>query len=250
MPEIREKKPPERGLMEKRPKADIQELEREEKAKGHFAAGFGFYKLFWIFFIGCFLGVVIETIWCLITRGHYESRTGLIYGPLNLVYGFGALALTVSLYWLRKRSEIWVLIGSAVVGSVIEYLCSYVQERLFGSVSWDYSAMPFNLHGRINLLYSLFWGILGMVWIRELYPLLCRWILKIPNKVGKPLTWVLLVFMIFNSFMSGCAVLRWVERQKDRPPAVPLGAYFDRYYPDGRMEKIYANMKFISDREA
>lgn len=76
--------------MEKRPKADIQELEREEKAKGHFAAGFGFYKLFWIFFIGCFLGVVIETIWCLITRGHYESRTGLIYGPLNLVYGFGA----------------------------------------------------------------------------------------------------------------------------------------------------------------
>ena len=68
--------------------------------------------------------------------------------------------------------------------------------------------------------------------------------------MGKPLTWVLLVFMIFNSFMSGCAVLRWVERQKDRPPAVPLGAYFDRYYPDGRMEKIYANRKIISDREA
>lgn len=42
-----------------------------------------FYKLFWVFFIGCFAGVVLETIYCLIQRGHYESRVGLIYGRLT-----------------------------------------------------------------------------------------------------------------------------------------------------------------------
>ena len=248
MTEILETKPPEQETKkkhrEKRPKVDIQELEREEKAKGHFAAGFGFYKLFWIFFIGCFLGVVIETVWCLATRHHYESRTGLIYGPFNLVYGFGALALTVSLYWLRKRSEIWVLLGSAAVGSAIEYLCSYVQERLFGSVSWDYSAMPFNLHGRINLLYSLFWGILGMVWIRELYPRMCRWILKIPNKVGKPLTWALTAFMIFNCIVSCITVARWAERRQGMSASNSFWEFVDERFPNERMERIFANMSF------
>ena len=71
---------------------DIQAIEREEKAARHFARGMNFYKLFWVFFIGCFLGVVVETLWCLATRFHYESRVGLVYGPFNLVYGFGALA--------------------------------------------------------------------------------------------------------------------------------------------------------------
>ena len=67
----------------------------------------------------------------------------------------------------------------------IEYLCSFFQEMLFGSTSWDYSNIPFNLNGRICLLYSVFWGILGILWIKEIYPRMAVWILKIPNKVGK-----------------------------------------------------------------
>ncbi|MCI8497550.1 MAG: hypothetical protein HFE85_04795, partial [Clostridiales bacterium] len=27
-----------------------------------FASGYNYYKLFWIFFIGCFIGVVLETV--------------------------------------------------------------------------------------------------------------------------------------------------------------------------------------------
>lgn len=37
------------------------------------------------FFLWMFLGGVLETAWCILTRGHYESRTGLVYGPFNLV---------------------------------------------------------------------------------------------------------------------------------------------------------------------
>lgn len=221
---------------------DMAEIEREER--GHFAHGLNFYKLFWVFFIGSFLGVVVETIWCIVTRGHYESRVGLIYGPFNLVYGFGALALAVGLYWLRSKRDIHILLGGAFIGSVVEYVCSWVQEQMFHSYSWDYSKMPLNLHGRINLLYALFWGILAIWWVKDIFPLLSRWILKIPNRVGKPLTWFLLVFMIFNSFMSGWAVGRWVGRQDGQPPENALDAYFDEAYPDERMARIYANMEF------
>ncbi len=220
------------------------EIDYEEKITNHFAQGAAFYKLFWVFFIGCFGGVVIETLWCIITRGHYESRTGLIYGPFNLVYGIGALVLTYSLYQYRNRSSIYSFIGGFITGSVVEYLCSFFQEMAFGSTSWDYSAMPYNLNGRICLEYSIFWGLLGIFWIKTIYPFMATWILKIPNKVGKPLTTLLLVFMIFNSSMSGIAVKRWKDRTENKTASNIVERYFDNHYPDERMKKIYANLEF------
>ena len=226
------------------------QIDYREKQEAHFAQGMTFYKLFWVFFIGCFAGVVLETIYCLIQRGHYESRVGLIYGPFNLVYGIGALCLSGSLYQFRNRGRVFSFVGGFVVGSVVEYACSWFQEVCFGSTSWDYSNMPYNLNGRICLLYSIFWGILGIFWIKDIYPRMAKWILKIPNKVGKPLTWVLLVFMVFNSVMTLFTSLRWTARREGVEPRNAFEAYLDEHYPDERMQKIFANAEFTEDREA
>lgn len=223
------------------------QIDAAERKLRHFAQGASFYKLFWVFFIGCFVGVVVEIIWCMITKGHYESRTGLIYGPFNLVYGFGAALLSACLYRFRNRSKIFSFAGGLITGSVVEYVCSWVQEMIFGTTSWDYSNLPFNLNGRICLLYSVFWGILGVMWIKDIYPRMSRWILKIPNKLGKGLTWALLAFMIFNTVMSGLTVLRWTNRREGVPAANGFERYLDRHYPDERMQKIYANMIFPDD---
>ena len=226
------------------------QIDYREKQEAHFAQGMTFYKLFWVFFIGCFAGVVLETIYCLIQRGHYESRVGLIYGPFNLVYGIGALCLSGALYQFRNRGRVFSFVGGFVVGSVVEYACSWFQEVCFGSTSWDYSNMPYNLNGRICLLYSIFWGILGIFWIKDIYPRMAKWILKIPNKVGKPLTWVLLVFMVFNSVMTLFTSLRWTARREGVEPRNAFEAYLDEHYPDERMQKIFANAEFTEDHEA
>lgn len=226
------------------------QIDYREKQEAHFAQGMTFYKLFWVFFIGCFAGVVLETIYCLIQRGHYESRVGLIYGPFNLVYGIGALCLSGALYQFRNRGRVFSFVGGFVVGSVVEYACSWFQEVCFGSTSWDYSNMPYNLNGRICLLYSIFWGILGIFWIKDIYPRMAKWILKIPNKVGKPLTWVLLVFMVFNSVMTLFTSLRWTARREGIEPRNAFEAYLDEHYPDERMQKIFTNAEFTEDREA
>ena len=226
------------------------QIDYREKQEAHFAQGMTFYKLFWVFFIGCFAGVVLETIYCLIQRGHYESRVGLIYGPFNLVYGVGALCLSGALYRFRNRGRVFSFVGGFIVGSVVEYACSWFQEVCFGSTSWDYSGMPYNLNGRICLLYSIFWGILGIFWIKDIYPRMAKWILKIPNKVGKPLTWALLVFMVFNSVMTLFTSLRWSARRAGMPAGNAFEAYLDEHYPDERMQKIFANAEFTEDREA
>ena len=226
------------------------QIDYREKQEAHFAQGMTFYKLFWVFFIGCFAGVVLETLYCLIQRGHYESRVGLIYGPFNLVYGIGALCLSGALYRFRNRGRVFSFVGGFVVGSVVEYACSWFQEVCFGSTSWDYSNMPYNLNGRICLLYSVFWGILGIFWIKDIYPRMAKWILKIPNKVGKPLTWALLAFMVFNSVMTLFTSLRWTARREGVEPRNAFEAYIEEHYPDERMQKIFANAEFTEDREA
>ena len=54
-------------------------------------------KLFWVFIFGCVVGVAVETLWCILTLRRIESRAGVIYGPFNPVYGFGAVLFTTIL---------------------------------------------------------------------------------------------------------------------------------------------------------
>lgn len=222
-------------------------IDQQEQECDHFAKGLNGYKLLLVCFIGSFFGVIIEMLWCLVSRGYIESRAGLVYGPFNLLYGFGAVVLTVTLYKFRNRGAWISFLGGIIVGSVVEYVCSWGQEFVFGTRSWDYSKMPFNINGRICLLYSIFWGILGVLWIKNLYPRMAKLILKIPNRVGKICTWVLLAFFVVNTVMSGIALTRWSQRNAGIPAANTFWQTIDERFPDERMEKVYANMVFSED---
>lgn len=222
-------------------------IDHAETEASHFAKGMNAYKLMLLCFIGSFIGVVIELLWCYVKRGYFESRSGLVWGPFNLLYGAGAIALTLGLYRFRNRSSWISFLGGMIVGSVVEYLCSFGQEMLIGSRSWDYSGMPLNINGRICLLYSVFWGVLGVLWIKNLYPRVAKLILKLPNRVGHIFTWCATVFLIVNAIVSLLAVMRWAQRVDGITESSNiLWQFFDTYFPDARMSRIYANMKFGS----
>ena len=216
---------------------------REEQTR-HFAQGINFYKLALVCVIGSFAGVIVEMLWCLVWNGYLESRRGLVYGPFNLLYGVGALVLTLLLYKYRNRSWQLSFLGGMVVGSAVEYVCSWAQELAFGSRSWDYSAMPFNLNGRICLQYAVFWGILGVFWIKDLYPRMARLILRIPDRAGKIATWVLVAFLAVDAVVTVAAVTRWSQRLDGREASGAVETLLDRRFPDERMERIFANMEF------
>lgn len=226
---------------------DEREIERIEQEQNRFAQGINAYKLFWVFFLGSLLGVIVETAFCLLTRGHYENRVGVIWGPFNPVYGFGCVALTLGLYFLRFHRDLHILFFGAIIGSVVEYFCSWAQEQVFGSTSWDYSAAPYNINGRICLLYSLFWGILACYWIKNIFPLLNAWILRIPQRIGKALTWALCVLLCADMALSVWAVLRWTERSQGMPPRNAVERFFDARFGDERMQMLFPNMTFTSD---
>ena len=220
------------------------EIDISEKKNNSFARGINIYKILWIIFIGSFAGVIIEMAWCLLKNGYVESRRGMVWGPFNFLYGAGAALLSITLYRFRNHGQ-WVsFLGGMLVGSVLEYFCSWLQETLFGSRSWDYSGIPFNINGRICLLYSVFWGILGVFWIKRVFPFVSSFILKIPSKIGKILTWGIVIFFVIDLSVSGLAVWRWSKRMENIPPVNAIMETIDRQFDDERMERIFPNMVF------
>lgn len=214
-------------------------IQTKEKS---FASGINFYKLVWIFIIGSFIGVVMETIIRFSTIGYIESTKGVIYGPFSPVYGYGAVVFTLLLYKIRNISSIFIFIISAVIGGAFEFLSSWIQEVLLETISWEYSDLPLNLQGRTNLLFSIYWGVIGMIFIKHIYPFISRNVEKIPNKIGVIITWLLFVFMVFDIVISICAIKRQTQRNYDIPAKNKFEQFLDNAYTDDYLKKIFPNM--------
>lgn len=213
-----------------------------QSASSNHISEFSFYTLFLVFFLCCFLGVILETILDIFTNRPFTRRAGLILGPFNLIYGFGALIMTLGLYWTRKKNPLFTFFLGAILGTSFEYACSLIQEALLGSKSWDYSSMALNIDGRINVRYGLFWGLLGFIWIKYAFPFFTRKLRKIPQKTEKVITWILFGFMFFNCTISLVAALRWQERLENKMPSNRIEIYMDKIYPNEKMTELFPNV--------
>lgn len=220
---------------------DAKKVEKPVEKPQGFARGAGFYKIVLLFFIGAFLGDIVETIFCRITAGVWMSRSSVIWGAFSIVWGLAIALATALLHKYKDRSDGFLFAIGAFLGGAYEYLCSVFTEIAFGKVFWDYSAMPFNLGGRINLLYCFFWGIAAVVWLKKLYPFISRWIETIPVKIGKAVTWCLILFMLVDIMASVVALSRYTEREQEIPASNIIEEWMDVHYNDEKMMQIYPN---------
>ena len=212
-----------------------------------FASGLCFTKLFWIFMIGNVVGFLLETFWAFFVQRRIELRVGLVWGPFIPVYGFGAIVMTLLLYRLYKKRDIVIFAAAGIIGGAFEYFCSLFQEKAFGTISWEYSGTTANIGGRTNLMYALIWGVLGLLWVKDIYPFLSKKIEKIPKKVGSPLTVILCVFMLADMFVSGTAVIRRGERMRGIPAENAYESWLDLNLDDKYLDLVYPNMIYVTE---
>ena len=221
----------------------IEEASEEIIKEGKFAEGCGFYKLFWLFLIGALLGDFTETIFCRITGGVWMSRSSLVWGPFSIVWGLAIALATTLLYKDRDKPDRHIFFVGTFLGGAYEYVCSVFTELVFGQVFWDYSQIPFNLGGRVNLLYCFFWGIAAVVWIKLLYPRFSGWIERIPKIAGYIATWILVVFMAADIIVSSAALVRYDQRAGGEAADHGWEQIIDENFDDGKMQRIYPNAK-------
>ena len=226
----------------------VYEEKREKSSNAPFASGLSFSKLFWVFMIGNFVGFLLETMYCLLSPPHqFELRVSVVYGPFILVYGFGAVIMTLLLYKLYNQKDVMIFLASMFIGATFEYTCSLFQQMAFGTVSWEYSGSALSVGGRTNLMYAFFWGILGLVWIKDIYPRMSRLIEKFPKKIGRVLTVAVAIFMVFDMAISSAAVYRQTERHKGIKATNEIQVFLDKHYDDEFLNIIYPNMQYVGD---
>ena len=140
----------------------IEKNEKQKNTKNKFLRKT--FKIFWVFIIGSIIGYILEMIVGLVQNGHFVSKQGLLYGPFSQVYGVG-----LAVYYLvipKNKKWIQIFLISMFFGGIVEYLFSYFQEFFFGTVSWDYKNLLFNLNGRTSLLHCIYWGIGGILFVK------------------------------------------------------------------------------------
>ena len=222
-----------------------QHTESEEAHPEIFAYGCSFYKIVLLFFIGAFLGDITETIFCRITAGYWMSRSSVVWGDFSIVWGLAIAAVTALLYKYRNRSQQFLFWMGTFLGGAYEYICSVFTEIVFGTVFWDYSDIPFNLGGRINLLYCFFWGFAAVAWFKIFYPPVSRLIEKIPVKIGKIITWLLIIFMLADGIVSSAALARYNARSNGIEAENSFESWVDKHFDDERMAQVYPKAKKV-----
>lgn len=114
---------------------------------------------FLLFMIYSMIGWIFEMIFTIIVDKKLINR-GFLIGPYLPIYGTNALCVIILLKPYRDDYLV-LFVMSVIVSSIVEYLTSYLMEKIFKARWWDYTHMPFNINGRICLLYSLGFGVAG-----------------------------------------------------------------------------------------
>ncbi len=113
------------------------------------------------FFIYSVLGYFSEVIYCSVPQKRFVNR-GFLYGPYLPIYGFGSLIVIILLDPFRDYPAV-VFILAFLLTSCLEYFTSWLLEKLFSIKLWDYSKHRVNINGRVCLLNSTLFGIMGLV---------------------------------------------------------------------------------------
>lgn len=201
--------------------------------------------IFWLFIIGSVLGYIFEMIVVLFQKGHFEVRQGLLYGPFIPVYGIGAVVYYIAFKLIKTDNKVKVFLIAMLLGGITEYICSFVQEKAFGTISWDYSYLMFNFNGRTSLLHCTYWGIAGVLYITYIKPFLESLREKCDKKLFKMATAVFVSFILFDVLISCMAADREYERRNNINPENNIDVLLDKYYPDEVMDSIFTNKKDV-----
>ncbi len=134
-------------------------------------------KLFIEFMIFSFIGWIYECTYCTVKEGHWQNR-GFLFGPICPIYGTGTVLTELIFLYLpffrnvpADQIPLWKIFLICSVGSVfLEYGTSYILEKRFHAVWWDYNDMPLSINGRICVPATLGFGVAGILVTRFIIP--------------------------------------------------------------------------------
>lgn len=139
------------------------------------------FEILTYFIIYSFLGWIMESI----VRSISERKminTGFLKGPVCPIYGIGAIIMLLFLERYQSKPILLFFIAIIVL-TTWEYVVGVLLEKIFHTKYWDYSDQKFNFQGRICLINSICWGILGVIFVKYIHPFVKDLVFKVDIKL-------------------------------------------------------------------
>ena len=152
---------------------------QKNRTAGLLTADFFFYV--WLFFLLAVFGWLWEGFLYLFKDDTYVNR-GFLTGPWLPIYGMGGIILEILFRKWRDR-PVMLFMSSMALCTLLEYAAGWYLELTWGVRWWDYSEMPWNLHGRICFLSSLLFGLGGMLLVWVISPLFYTLYRRVPDRI-------------------------------------------------------------------
>ena len=154
---------------------------------------------FLYFAIYSIIGWMLEVIYTLITKKKFVNR-GFLIGPYCPIYGSGLLVI-LFLYDIEIHFIFKFLI-IAVLCSVLEYITSYIMEKIFNARWWDYTNDFLNINGRVCLETFIEFGLAGTLGLYFLHPIVSNTLLSFELNTIYILTIIVFVILISDISIS------------------------------------------------
>lgn len=162
------------------------------------------------------IGWIYESILCSV-KNHRLINRGFLNGPYCPIYGSGALLIILVLGKLRNPVLLFLL--GALLACSLEYVTSYLMEKLFHARWWDYSERKFQLGGRVCLLGAVVFGAFSVLLVLVLHPPVARMTAAIPDGIFHAVSAVLFLLFAADCFVTIRGISGFHKRLEELPAA-------------------------------
>ena len=208
---------------------------------------------FLLFITYSILGWIIEVVGKFIELKRFVNR-GFLIGPWCSIYGFGAILITLLLQKFTFNIAV-LFVMSILVCGILEYLTSYLMEKLFKARWWDYSDRRFNINGRICLETMVPFGLLGCLLMYVINPFISGIISNVPKNILNPIAIVLFILFVMDNIASYSIITKLhlhtnkIVMDNTEEITKKVREYVSNHSKFGkRLMKSYPNLKVLKER--
>lgn len=161
-----------------------------------------FFYYFMIFFTYSVIGWIVESLFVSLQSKpiHFINR-GFLVGPYCPIYGYGSLGMILYLEQY-KNNLVTVFLLSVIICTILEYVTSYIMEKLFKTRLWDYSKKKFNLNGRVCGENAVLFGLGGVIIVYVVHPLLNGVLNQLDGTILLMIEIILFVIFLTDTIVS------------------------------------------------
>lgn len=158
--------------------------------------------LYFLLFISySVIGWLIESLCCSAIEKRLNLNRGFLIGPYLPIFGFGALIIII--FFSKYSNDLLALfVISSVALTTLEYVTSYLMEKLFKARWWNYYDHKFNINGRVSLTSAIGFGLLSILLICIINPIYMNILNIVPTFILNIVSIILLIIFLTDLFIS------------------------------------------------